>query len=115
PYALRVPLWATSYAFMRGHRVRLAVACADFPRLWPTARSPRICVHLGGHLASTLRLPVVPDAATRPIESTLARPEEGIDRTPWVVSGAPSWRVLDDKLAESVEVQVGIDVALALP
>src|SRR5207253_2413287 len=50
---LRIPLWATAYRVPRGHRLRLAVACADFPHLWPTSANPAI-----GVVGARLHLPV---------------------------------------------------------
>jgi hypothetical protein len=37
-YSVDIPLRATSHVFRRGHRMRLNLALADFPRLWPTAQ-----------------------------------------------------------------------------
>ena len=49
-----VQLYATSYRLAAGHRLRLTVAGADFPLLWPAGRNPVITV---GH-GARLRLPV---------------------------------------------------------
>jgi predicted acyl esterase len=40
--AVAIPLRATSHVFRRGHRLRLSLALADFPRLWPTSRAGEI-------------------------------------------------------------------------
>ena len=62
-YEFRVPLWATSYHVAQGHRLRVSVSCADFPRLWPTRTNPQIRVFCGGRSkASAIRLPLVPPA-----------------------------------------------------
>jgi putative CocE/NonD family hydrolase len=50
-----VPLRATAYRVPAGHRLRLSVASADFPRLWPTRHPAELTVHLGG---SRVRLPM---------------------------------------------------------
>ena len=36
PHVPAVPLRATAYRLLPGERLRVAVACADFPRIWPT-------------------------------------------------------------------------------
>ncbi len=54
---VEVPLRATCYRLAAGNRLRLAVACADFPRLWPTPKPAVLSVHYG---ASRIRLPVCP-------------------------------------------------------
>ena len=50
-----VPLRATAYRLPAGHRLRLSLACADFPRLWPTPQPAELSVHLG---TSHVSLPV---------------------------------------------------------
>ena len=46
-YRVTVPLRATAYRLAAGHRLRLAVACADFPRIWPTPAPAELRVHPG--------------------------------------------------------------------
>jgi hypothetical protein len=50
-----VPLRATGYRVPAGHRLRLSLACADFPRLWPTPQPAELTLH---HGASHILLPV---------------------------------------------------------
>src|SRR5262249_53802507 len=42
-----VPLRATAYRVAAGHRLRLGVACADFPRIWPTPAAAELTLHHG--------------------------------------------------------------------
>jgi putative CocE/NonD family hydrolase len=59
---LRFALMPTSVLIRKGHRIRLAIACADkdtFQRV-PDSGDPAIQVHFGGNFASSLELPVVP-------------------------------------------------------
>src|SRR5262249_6017161 len=37
-----IPLRATAYVLRRGHHLRLSLALADFPRLWPTPQPAEI-------------------------------------------------------------------------
>src|SRR6185295_3770252 len=45
---VEIPLWHTAYRFGAGHRIRLSIACADFPRLWPGEGTGHIDVHREG-------------------------------------------------------------------
>jgi hypothetical protein len=47
-YRVTVPLRATAYRLAPGHRLRLAVATADFPRIWPTPRPFALTLHPDG-------------------------------------------------------------------
>ncbi len=40
-----IPLRATAYRLLPGERLRLAIACADFPRVWPTPIPATITIH----------------------------------------------------------------------
>lgn len=56
---VEIPLAPTSYRVPQGHRLRLVVAGADFPRLWPDPYPGRITVNcLGDALRSVLTLPI---------------------------------------------------------
>ena len=57
---VEVPLRATAYRLAAGSRLRIAVACADFPRLWPTPKPATLSLF---HGASRIRLPICPPPA----------------------------------------------------
>jgi hypothetical protein len=59
-YGLEVPLKSMSYVFQRGHRLRVAVAGADFQNAWPTAEPGVHTIYRGGDYASHISLPVIP-------------------------------------------------------
>lgn len=85
-HAVAISLRATSHVFRRGHRLRLSVALADFPRLWPTPQpgevrlvhdpvnSPRLLLPCTPPLSSLapLQFPPlgVPPKAAAEVEST---------------------------------------------
>ena len=86
--ALRFPLKHCAYAIARGHRLRVAVASADFQNAWPTGEAAENTVHRGGAHSSRIRLPVAgpchellpppefaPSPHPLPAEDALARPE----------------------------------------
>lgn len=54
---LALPLRATAYQLLAGERLRVSVACADFPRVWPTPVPAELRLF---HGASRVRLPVCP-------------------------------------------------------
>ncbi len=55
--AVEIALRATSYHFRKGHRIRLSIALADFPRLWPAPQMGEIQLECGGARPSRLLLP----------------------------------------------------------
>ncbi len=58
---LAIDLDATGWRFAAGHRVRLAIAGADWPNVWPTPELADLEVHRGSPEPSRLILPEVPD------------------------------------------------------
>ena len=70
---LVIDLFPTSWVFRKGHRIRVAIACADYPTfplnpaISPTNdpnaednRIPTVQIHRGGDYASHVELPVIP-------------------------------------------------------
>ena len=90
-FAVRVPLWATSAVIPAGWRLRLALAGADFPIVWPPSKP--FTLTIDPH-RSRLRLPVVPargddrrlvfpptgELPTSPAETTLSESDWGVRR-----------------------------------
>jgi uncharacterized protein len=59
-YALDLDLYVTSWVWPRGHRIRVAVANAQWPMLWPTPYTMTTTLRLGGEGGSAIVLPIVP-------------------------------------------------------
>jgi putative CocE/NonD family hydrolase len=102
-----VPLRSAGYRFAVGHRIRLTIATAYWPVIWPSPFPGTITVHHGPAGSSRLVLPTVPDAGgdgdREPVAFKTTRPDvrsvgEG-DEDP------PRWRVIDDVLAGTVTVE----------
>ncbi len=87
-YLLRIPLRYCAYAIETGHRLRVAIASAEFQNGWPTGEAAVNTIHRGGEHASHIVLPVapaglhplpppvfLPSPHTLPAVETLARPE----------------------------------------
>ena len=58
---IRVPLRHAGYRFAPGHRIRVSVASAAWPVIWPSPYSATFELHRGEATPSRLLLPVVPD------------------------------------------------------
>ncbi len=114
-YTFRIPMWATSYLVPKGHRLRLSISCADFPRIWPTPTNPEIRLFFGGARASSLRIPVVPSPTAPVSEPEMPRPESGVNRLPWIIDFAPQWKVEQDFATDTLTVTTGEREQIALP
>jgi hypothetical protein len=62
-YELDVPMVPTGWVVQPGHRLRLSLSSSDFPNLWPTPQDARVRIFRGGERASSVTLPVVPEAS----------------------------------------------------
>lgn len=108
-----IPLWATSYHIPSDHRLRVSIACADFPRIWPTRTNPLIRLATGGSQLSAIRLPMIPHA-TAP-DCRLPVPDPSVDRMPFQVEVKPRWKIEHDLATGSVVVSAGIREAVLTP
>jgi len=106
-YSFDISMFPTSRFVPRGHRLRLNVACADFPRLWPTSTNPTIRLHSGGEQLSTLRLPVVPVGSDLPESTTINRPDPAISDAPLAIDGMPHWNIERDVVGSHLTVSMG--------
>jgi uncharacterized protein len=104
-YAVTVEMKGTAYRFLPGHRLRLSVASAYWPVIFPAPyRATNVLVH-GGDCPSRLLLPVVPEGAllappafkTSPAE---LQPGGSYERVP------AQWQVVEDVMAGSVTVRL---------
>ena len=59
-YALRIPLRHCAYRIEAGHRLRVAIASAEFQNAWPTGEAAINTIYRGSELASHIVLPVAP-------------------------------------------------------
>lgn len=114
-YDLAVRLSCTSYLVRRGHRLRLSVSCADFPRVWPTRCNPTIRVLCGGGDGSRLSVPTAPPAKSPLPAPEVPRPAPGINRAPWTTAVMPRFAIEQDLAARATSVASGFRESLALP
>ncbi len=59
-FDLEIEMHFTSWVFPAGHRIRFAIANAQWPMLWPTPYPMTTSLHLGGSSGSHVVLPIVP-------------------------------------------------------
>jgi uncharacterized protein len=89
-YSLAFDLHLASYAFPKGHRIRLAVSNALWPVAWPTPYAMDTAIELGGDQASWIDLPRVPLTGPAPAPALLAPPTQVETRTD-IVAGNSAW------------------------
>jgi putative CocE/NonD family hydrolase len=110
----RIGLWATSYKVKAGHRLRVSVACGDFPRIWPTATNPQIRLALGERHPSSIVLPVVP---ADPSQGTreMSLPDATADPLSLVLDYRPIWNIERDHATGRASVTMGMSWISLLP
>jgi hypothetical protein len=108
---VRIDLRPIAYRLPTGHRVRLAISCADFPAVWPTPVNPTVRAHHGPGHPSRVVLPVV-RATASPAPPRIAPSPE---LTPWDAGGAPGWKIERDLVQDSVAVTLAGRGSLNLP
>ena len=103
-YELELEIDTTAWRFPRGHRIRLAIASADWPNVWPTPEPATNTVHRGAERPSRLVLPTVPPdgsatpPAFLPSPRSLERHSDRID--------PPVWQVVHDVLGGRSQVRI---------
>ena len=96
---VHVELRATAYRLEAGQRLRVALSCADFPRIWPTPLPGSLQIF---HGQSRIRLPVCPvPPATAPSPAWGAlRPE--LLHSDNDLGGAQGWEISRDLMGDGV-------------
>jgi uncharacterized protein len=103
-YELTIELDTTGWVFRPGHRIRLAIASADWPNVWPTPQPATNMVYRGEGKPSRLVLPSVPPEGSakpprfRPSQRTVGRHSDRAQ--------PPSWQVVHDVLGGRSQVRI---------
>jgi hypothetical protein len=104
-YELDIAIDATGWIFRKGQRIRLNIASADWPNVWPTPEPAVNRIHRGADHPSRLILPVIPlkGSATPPV----FRPSETPVEPHTAAASPPVWEAVHDLLGgrESVRIQ----------
>jgi len=84
----KISLRPTAYAFQAGHRLRLSISGADFPRLWPDPRAQDLGVYSSSRCPSRVDLPVAPHD---PGAAHVFGPPASDLHAPAVIDGSEEW------------------------
>ena len=101
---IRVALVPTAYRFRAGHRVRVVVGDADFPRLWPVGRA----VPFGVRDVEV----VVPRIEEHPDRTGAEVPDESV---PPPMPPGRRWSISRDPLQDDLEIVIGEFVSAPSP
>jgi uncharacterized protein len=110
---IMIPLGPAACVLPAGSRVRLSLACANFPHLWPAPVTLGLAVGSGQDSPSVLRLPVSREDG-RAGAVAVARPPAEPD-TGWVTDAEPVYRLSLDKAAGEAAVTFGARSRLQAP
>lgn len=100
----RIPMRAAGYRFLPGHRVRLSVASAYWPVVWPSPFAAEYALHLGGDAGSRLVLPTVAASdGSIPVPAFKTTPA-GLRELGSSTDEPPTWRVINDVIQGTVTV-----------
>ncbi|MGD9135963.1 MAG: CocE/NonD family hydrolase [Desulfobacterales bacterium] len=103
-YELEIELDATGWVFQPGQRIRLAIANADWPNLWPTPYPAVSRIYFGQDRPSRLILPAVPSRGSGKVP--VFKPPN-VDKQPLQTAvDPPVWRVSRDMLTGRTTVDI---------
>jgi len=106
---VRVSLRPVGYRFLAGHRVRVSVASAAWPVIWPSPHAAEFELWHGRANPSRLILPVVPPAGgsgDAPVPAFKTSPPELVDVGEEGVADRPMWQILEDVIGGTVTVAI---------
>ena len=112
--AATVSLGPAAFALPAGARVRLSVACSDFPRMWPSPVNPELVLGFGAGAASVLRVPVGRAADRGDVPAAITLPP-GEPDSGWVTEDQPAFSLSHDKAAGEIAVAFGARSRLSSP
>jgi putative CocE/NonD family hydrolase len=97
---VRVALRATAFQLQRGDRLRVAVSCADFPRVWPTPVDAELRLF---HGSSRIVLPVCPPPAAELDRTPVWGPlQSAVPPSPNDLGGNQGWELSRDLVHDGV-------------
>jgi uncharacterized protein len=110
---MTIDLDAAGWRFLPGHRVRVAIAAADWPNVWPTPEPGTLTVHHGPARPSRLILPVVPDEGDAPPPWFVSSPV--VVRHAADLEPPATWSVTEDPLTGRATATVRLETAHTTP
>jgi hypothetical protein len=109
---LEVELDTTGWVFRTGHRLRISVANADWPNVWPTPQPATSRVHRGPSAPSHVVIPLVP--AEGSAVAPRFEPSPVVVQRHASVAVPPDWSVKRDGLTGRAEVTVADDAVMRI-
>jgi putative CocE/NonD family hydrolase len=110
---LTIDLDATGWRFRAGHRIRVSIAGADWPNVWPTPEPATLELHRGAASASLLLLPVVPDEG--PLAAPTFEPSPVVVRHGAEFQPPATWTVTRDALTGRATATVRVETTHRTP
>ena len=101
---VRIDMRSTAHRFLAGHRIRLSVASAMWPVLWPSPFPAEYGLHVGGAAGSRLVLPVLPTDRPGPDVPAFKTTPAGLREVGSYRGEPPTWQVIEDVIDGSVTV-----------
>ena len=98
-----VEIDCTAWRFAAGHRIRVAIANADWPNVWPTPEPASSLIHRGPG-ASSIDLPVVPAVGSAVPPAFAPSPIDPLRQRERFVP--PTWEVIQDALSRRMQVRL---------
>jgi uncharacterized protein len=100
---LEIPIDATAWRFDVGHRIRVAVASADFPNVWPTPDPAQNGIRRGSMYPSRVVLPVAPPGGSADPPELARASKDGarFSSSP----RPPTWEIVEDAFTGSTVVR----------
>ena len=105
-YTVRVPLKAIGYRFLPGHRIRISIASALWPIVWPSPFPGTNYLHCGGAYPSRLELPCVIAGSGTCKPARLKYDLPALEEVGSDVGIEPRWEIVTDRMQGSVSVRV---------
>lgn len=96
---IELPLRATAYRLLPGERLRVAISCADFPRLWPTPFPATLSL---AHGTSRISLPVCPPPAGEAPRPAWGKLQPEVLGAANDLGGAQVWDLTRDLMTDTV-------------
>jgi putative CocE/NonD family hydrolase len=103
-YELEIEIDTTAWVFPAGHRIRLAIASADWPNVWPTPEPASNRVLRGASRPSRLILPVVPPEGSAEAPSFRPSPTQVTRHSDRI--RPPTWEFVEDILTGRARVSL---------
>jgi hypothetical protein len=100
PAELEIDIDGTGWRFRAGHRLRVSIAAADWPNVWPTPVAGSLEVWHGPTRPSRIVLPIVP--LDGPVEPPAFRPSPIPVRPAADATPKPTWTTTQDLLTGRV-------------